>query len=445
MGRLLMQATFGIVAAVPIALGQTEVVPPLPSAATQFQADPDGFTKEMKRLAELLHLPGFSVAVVQDGKIIYRLNSGYADIQNHLPVTNETLFSLTSVTKSFTAVMMMQYEQEGKISLDDYLLSYPLDTSKYVPSTIDVNTKLKHVLSLTSGDIPGMTFNYNGWRYSFLAGVFEHLARLSAMDAYKHEVETRILEPLKLHDTFDGYPDKPTALTNRVAKGYYLESDAQGMAYKTAPYDAANYYPGPSAGLFSTIDDLAAYTAALDGNTLISRAKYEEMTTPFVSVQAKTMPYGFGWLTQTFHGVSLHWVYGEGRVDSALLLRVPERHLTLIMLANSVAPSSAARLHDGNVLKSPIAIAFLKYFVLPANSRRTSIDYDADASTIRREPLGENDKSDPLRFDELIAQAGCRYYTADLLHVKTKQPQQLLSLLYEIHPQSFDTGDVALM
>jgi len=341
--------------------------------------------------------------------------------------------------------MMMQYEQEGKISLDDYLLSYPLDTSKYVPSTIDVNTKLKHVLSLTSGDIPGMTFNYNGWRYSFLAGVFEHLARLSAMDAYKHEVETRILEPLKLHDTFDGYPDKPTALTNRVAKGYYLESDAQGMAYKTAPYDAANYYPGPSAGLFSTIDDLAAYTAALDGNTLISRAKYEEMTTPFVSVQAKTMPYGFGWLTQTFHGVSLHWVYGEGRVDSALLLRVPERHLTLIMLANSVAPSSAARLHDGNVLKSPIAIAFLKYFVLPANSRRTSIDYDADASTIRRELLGENDKSDPLRFDELIAQAGCRYYTADLLHVKTKQPQQLLSLLYEIHPQSFDTGDVALM
>jgi len=426
--------------------GQSGAIQPA-SSTTAFavRADPEGFTKEVKVSADLLKLPGYSVAVVQDGKIIYRLNSGEADVENHLPVTDRTIFSLASVTKSFTAVMMMQYEREKKVSLDDYLLNYPVDTSKYTPSTIDANTRLKHVLSMTSGDVPGMTFAYNGWRYSFLSGVFEQTTHLNPTAAYKHEVESRVLEPLSLHDTFDGYPEKPNELTKRVAQGYSLEPGAQGVSYKPVPYDAANYYPGPAAGLFSTIDDLATYTTALDDHRLISSGQYEEMTSPYISVQGKTMPYGFGWMTQTFHGTKLHWAYGEGRADSALLLRVPERRLTLIMLANSTDPSSATRLHDGNALRSPIALAFLKYFVLPAEERGSTIDYDADLSTIKKGLLEEKNKSNSLKFDELIAQAECRYYMAGLLHVNTKRPEELLRLLYEVHPQSFDTGDVALM
>jgi hypothetical protein len=52
---------------------------------------------------------------------------------------------------------------------------------------------------------------------------------------------------------------------------------------------------------------------------------------------------------------------------------------------------------------------------------------------------------DPLRFDELISEAAIRYYMASLLHETTTRPGDLLRLLYEVHPQSFDTGDVALM
>ena len=413
--------------------------------AVKVQAGPNAFTGEVKRTAELLKLPGYTVAVVQEGKIIYRLNGGDADIQKHLPVTDRTLFSLASVTKSFTAVMMMQYEDEKKISLDDYLLNYPLDTSKYVPSTIEVNTRLKHVLSMTSGDVPGMTFNYSGWRYSLLSGVFEQVTHLEPKAAYEHEVKTRILGPLKLSDTFDGYPEKPNELSMRVAQGYALEPGPQGVSHKPLPYDAGNYYPGPSAGLFSTVDDLAAYTTALDENRLISRARYNEMTSPFVSPDGRTMPYGYGWMTQTFQGLKLHWVYGEGRADSALLLRVPERNLTLIMLANSADPSSAARLHDGNVLRSPIAIAFLKYFVLPESERGVPIDFSNDPPAIKYQILTEASQRNPLRFDELVAQAECRYYIADLSHEKSDKAEQLLRLLYELHPQSFDTGDVALM
>jgi CubicO group peptidase (beta-lactamase class C family) len=426
-------------------LGQSNLRAQAARSTVKVQADPDAFTREVKRTAELLKLPGYTVAVVQGGKIVYRLNGGEADVQKHLPVTDRTVFSLASVTKSFTAIMLMQYEDEKKISLDDYLLNYPLDTTKYVPSTIDVNTRLKHVLSMTSGDVPGMTFDYSGWRYSMLSGVFEQMTHLEPKAAYEHEVTKRILGPLKLNDTFDGYPEKPTELSTRVAQGYALEAASQGVSYKPVPYDAGNYYPGPSAGLFSTVDDLAAYTSALDENRLISSARYNEMTSPFVSPDGRTMPYGYGWMTQTFEGLKLHWVYGEGRGDSALLLRVPERRLTLIMLANSVDPSSAARLHDGNVLRSPVAIAFLKYFVLPESERGVSIDYDDDASAIRNEVASEQDERNPLRFDELMAQAQCRYYTADILHQSSDKAERLLRLVYELHPQSFDTGDVPLM
>jgi hypothetical protein len=147
-------------------------------------------------------------------------------------------------------------------------------------------------------------------------------------------------------------------------------------------------------------------------------------------------------MTQRVLGLQIHWVYGEGRADSALLLRVPSRHLTLIMLMNSADHSSAARLHDGNVLWSPIAIAFLRDFVMPARQRGPSIDYDDDIGTIRREVLRSTNS---LKFDELISEAACRFYMASLLHDKTRRAADLLKLLYELHPQSFDSGDVALM
>jgi CubicO group peptidase (beta-lactamase class C family) len=339
------------------------------SASRSATPDTQGFATELKRDADLLRIPGYTVAVVQDGRPIYRLNSGYANVERRTPVADGTLFSLASVTKTFTAVMMMQYEAEKRISLNDYLLNYPLDTSKIVPSTIDANTRLKDILSMTSGDLPQPTFNYNGWRYSFLSGVFETMGKADSKIAYCHEVTARILQPLKLDHTIDGYPDTPTQLADRIAQGYSLEFGAGDGTLKTVPYDPGNYYPGPAAGLFSTIDDLAAYSAALDNDRLITHAQYKEMTATRITAAGKASPYAFGWMTQSVGGVRLHWAYGEGRADSALLLRVPDRRLTLILLANTADHSSAARLHDGNVLWSPIATAFLKAFVLPPEQR----------------------------------------------------------------------------
>ncbi len=95
------------------------------------------------------------------------------------------------------------------------------------------------------------------------------------------------------------------------------------MFWENVPWCSSS--PGPAAGLFSTIGDLAAYSTALDENKLITATRYEEMTTPRLAASGKASPYAFGWMAQEFDGLHLHWAYGEGRADSALLLRVPGR------------------------------------------------------------------------------------------------------------------------
>jgi CubicO group peptidase (beta-lactamase class C family) len=85
-------------------------------------ATDDSLRSRIRHSAGLLGLPGFVAAVVRDGKLSRVQAEGFADLESRTPMRRDHLFYLASVTKTFTAVMMMQYVQEKKISLDDYLL-----------------------------------------------------------------------------------------------------------------------------------------------------------------------------------------------------------------------------------------------------------------------------------------------------------------------------------
>ena len=108
-----------------------------------------------------------------------------------------------------------------------------------------------------------------------------------------------------------------------------------------------------SSGLSSTVEDLARYSIALDDGTLLSRAARENAWTPAFP----NMPYGLGWYTQTINGERVVW-HTSWWPDafSGLLVKVPSRGLTLVLLANSdllVSPQRGA----SNVLLYPIADA----------------------------------------------------------------------------------------
>jgi hypothetical protein len=141
------------------------------------------------------------------------------------------------------------------------------------------------------------------------------------------------------------------------------------VPYQTTAAGAtrADYPPrdiSGSAGLLSSVVDLAKYDAAIDANVFISRDSQELAWTNAVSsTTSQALPYGLGWFIQRERGVRLVWHYGQWSQYSALYLKVPERHLTLILLGNSGGLGERYPMADGDVLVSPFAKTFMKIFV----------------------------------------------------------------------------------
>lgn len=401
------------------------------------------FADEIRSLAAMLKLPGLSLAVVHDGEIIYQQQEGFADVERRTPVREDSIFWLASITKSFSAALLAQYEQEGAISLDDPVMQYPFASVGFFPQRIHPGVCLKHVLSHTSEGVPGERFVYHGGRYNFVYGVFQKMSGLTAPDALHRELSTRILGPLKMESTLLSYPDADAPLHSRVVTPYRFDGATGQLVVNQNAYMFKATYA--ATGLLSSLKDLAMYAGALDQGRVISKAVYERMTSPVVNSRGETMPYGLGWFTQRLAGITLHWAYGYGDSDSALFLRVPDRKLTFIFLTNCDRASGPFQLGYGNVLRSPFALAFLKHFVFPEAASATALDYDGPLVPLAKALRGERGRDARLLDrEELQTQALLRSFTRNTYQPKSDQPEALAKLLFELDPAAFDRVDAAL-
>ena len=192
--------------------------------------------------------PGVAVAVVKDGKIIFKKGYGTANLEYDLPITTKTVFQIASVSKQFTAFSIYLLEKQGKISLED-------DVRKYLPEVPDVGKtiKIKHLLAHTSGikdqtalltlagwrmdDVtttqhilrlisrqkelnfePGSQYLYSNSGYTLLA---ETVKRVSG-GSFAEFTKKSIFEPLGMTDT-QFYDDFERIVKNR-ADSYELEN-----------------------------------------------------------------------------------------------------------------------------------------------------------------------------------------------------------------------------
>jgi hypothetical protein len=169
------------------------------------------------------------------------------------------------------------------------------------------------------------------------------------------ETPTPQVAALFTPETLQRYSD----VIKRLAKPYELNSKGQ-MVLSTYP----NRGISASAGLISTVRDLARYDAAIDNHTLLQPATQAQAWTNAVSnYTGQTLPYAHGWFAQTYRNERLIWHYGYWPTFSALILKVPGRNVTLILLANSdglSAPFSNALGGAGDVTGSPFANLFLR-------------------------------------------------------------------------------------
>ena len=294
---------------------------------------------------------GFSGVVLlkRRGEVIFEHAYGFANAEQHVPNTLDTKFRIGSITKTFTAIVIMQLEGEGKLALADCICSY---IEECPPGWADI--ELHHLLSHTSGIFnytkvddtaamlaapqvrpqviarilheplafqPGEKFEYSNSNFWLLGRVIEKVTGQS----YEAALTRRIFEPLGLHNTGVAHD---WARTPRAATGYWISREGK---LEAAPLVDGSW-SFADGGIYSTVGDLEKLSDALDRETLLPRSTLERMWTPVKEA------YGYGWSTPKISQFTFNRrVVSHGGALPGFLAqfqRVVDDELTLIVLAN---------------------------------------------------------------------------------------------------------------
>jgi len=201
---------------------------------------------------------------------------------------------------------------------------------------------------------------------------------------------------------------------------------------RPVPAEMETYF-GPSAGLMSTTIDMISFSEAIDANKLLNKDSWAQVFSPHISSRGDTLAYALGWFVQQFQGLTLQWHYGYWNTNSSLIIRVPERKLTFVIIAATSQLSRPFGLGDGNVLVSPFATAFLREFVF-ADQHLAEIDMDENSEKIVSQAQSlKKSAVNALIRREILAQASI----ASLMG-NTEKAQKYYSAYARIYMQPID-------
>lgn len=324
---------------------------------------------QVDSLRTALRIPGLAVVVLRDTAVLSARGFGMADVERAVPVTPETPFNIASVAKPIGAVVALRLVEQGLLDLDRAMRSYR-DFAEFCGDVRgaggiffgdyaceDSTLTLRHVLSMTANGVPGTRFFYNPPSYSWASRPMAEVAGTSFSDLTATLVFTPagMTRSARIHRRLP----LPPALAAELAKPYHL--DSTGRVVASDP-------PGPqgdgaAGGVIASAMDLARFDIALTQGRLLSAASRRTLWTAGRSPAGAELPYGLGWFIAAPQGETLIWHTGlwEGAY-SALYLKVPGRHLTLILLANSDGLQWESRLDEAVVERSPFAQALLAAF-----------------------------------------------------------------------------------
>lgn len=340
-------------------------------------------------------LPGASVAVVQDGKVVLAKGYGLADTQKSTPATEHTIYQLASVTKPFTAMATLMLVEDGKVALDgkiaDILPGLP---AAWAPVTV------RHLLTHTSGiksytDVfgqqktpdakvftnaeilalvkdaplaftPGERMAYCNTGYYLLGMIIEK----ASGKPYAEFLAQRIFRPLGMTSTaLDTYAD---ARPQR-ARGHSFADGKTAAAEQTHPSQ-----PFSAGALVSTVVDLAKFEAALAQRKLLKPATYDAMWMPAKLNGGGTSNYGLGWQVEPYR-TRPRQAHGGGITGfSTFFARFPEEKTTVIALVNQAGGA-------GGTLANGIAALYIP--ALNANAPKPIEDRDPELTAFLKKVL----------------------------------------------------------
>jgi len=307
------------------------------------------------------HTPGAAVAVVKDGKVIFKKGYGMADLDHDIPITPQTVFNIASVSKQFTAFAIYLLESEGRIALED-------DVRKYIPelSSYGTTIRIKHLLGHTSGlrdqaamtalagwrlsDIqtteqiirliarqrnlnftPGSMFNYSNTGYTLLAEIV-HRVTGKTFAAYAKE---KIFQPLSMNSTlvYDNY--------EKIVKNKAESYERSDTLYIHKPLNVSN--AGPS-NVLTTVEDLSKWVLNFEkpvvGNNKLIKAFNEVSNLDngkkvvLRASNSDTIFYAKGQNVTNYKGIKTFSHGGHTAGFRTYLGRFPDQHFAIIALSN---------------------------------------------------------------------------------------------------------------
>jgi CubicO group peptidase (beta-lactamase class C family) len=306
-----------------------------------------------------------TVLVAEKGKIIYEKGFGLANMEWAIPNQPDTKFRIGSLTKQFTAAIVLQLVDEGKINLDGKLSDYLSDYRKDTGEKVTIHQLLNHtsgipnytnrpdffaefsrdpynitdfVKKFASGDLefePGSKYSYNNSGYSLLGAIIEKVTGKS----YEAVLTERIFKPLGM--TNSGY-DNHAPLIQKRASGY----EKRPSGYVNAAYLDMSL-PYAAGSIYSTVDDLFKWDQALYQDKIISAENKKLMFTPGLG------NYGYGIritdqpIGKTDQKTKVIQHGGGISGFNSLLTRLVDKQQTIILLDNV----SLGRYH-GNITNS---------------------------------------------------------------------------------------------
>jgi CubicO group peptidase (beta-lactamase class C family) len=320
------------------------------------------------------HIPGMSIAVVRDGKVILAKGYGISNLELSTPVTENTAFAIYSITKTFTAIATMMLVEEGKVSLEDAITKHVAD----LPSAWNVIT-IRHLLTHTSGlpdlceaspdpcetsidytqdqlikmvaNLPlkfavGEKWEYSNTGYFLLGMVIEKVSGKS----YEQFLQERIFSPLSMKNSrFENYTE---VIPNR-ADGYTWKNGRYYNAFRVSPTLLFSV-----AGIVSTVLDLAKYDAALYTEKLLKKSTLEQMFTKGELNNGQTVDHGLGFGMSPFRGHRRVGHSGGHTGFATTITRLIDDEITVIILSNADSKG-----HTGNrVLINDIANEIASFY-----------------------------------------------------------------------------------
>ncbi len=355
------------------------------SAPTQVSADLQTRLQAIEQKTEArrkeLGIPGMSLVIVKDDRIIFMKGFGYKDFEKQIPVTADTQFAIGSASKAFTALSILMAQDEGKLSLAD-------NPKKYIPyfkindAETDKNITIRDILSHASGlnrtDLAWISGKLNREEIIKVAGEAKPQAKLREKFQYQNVmflaageisstvekqpfekvIETKIFAPLGM--TNSNLSIAKMQKSKDYSFGYDYNFDTK--ATEKLPFRNIDEI-APAGAINSSAKDMAQWLrfvlnkGEVGGKRLVSEKNYDEWLKPQMTVAGKTS-YGLGWFLQDWNGMKV--VQHGGNIDgfNSMVAMIPEKKLGFVMLTNVSGSSLGGELMPivwENILGNPNA------------------------------------------------------------------------------------------